>query len=522
MLNGFRAPLLSVPVKSLVIPVALTAFAIASGCKTRHFNPISDAKGTNQEDTAKLEQSLRRLLGLDGRPEDVKLLVDQWFSDPLSGKARSTEDTVVTALRLKKSDRARWERVRGDALAKAKGIPDFRPGEPTSYAILLRFLFEDKPFIVEYVKQKAGYYYEPVTSKSLDERCAAGKSSVFAQGTPDKRFQSSFPPILMNLDRDVVEEVLATFPSFYDRAYKKFVLPNRGRTNEEKGPLCEEIKPKGQGGKRLVDTFHRYTTLPEQHFYRNFQASRTQGRDAELAAGEAYEKYLTSMRLSGGFRRPVGEDGQPVVLGNEQGGYGTPVITRAIGIIQQRLAAHNAAHADKPKAFHVFGGSLPRGTATLKSSDIDGFFKIDDPNQPMTYLGELDSERTKELAAGIKRALRAEISTEFQDEVEFTKDGFDVADEKMHRNPYVRSLTEFNLSEINPILFEVAEDRVCIIIHTVDKETVSNEVLRRKGVMVFPAGAFFETVSLPGGAPKPTANRSACHTRRREPGQRRP
>lgn len=477
---------------------AVSLTLMISACSSGEKGTLS---GAREMETMRLYQSLKGTL-LSPSGIDAK----SWFVSPFVNDSKKrvtkTENFVDGVLRLKQADPELYAKLREIALQKANALPQTRnpeTNEPLPYVLFLKLVFEDEATWVSYVKEKSGY-----------DAVKEGKDP-YLQGTPDRRFQDSMAPLLIQLDRSIVDAIMPYFPSVYPDANKKYVLrPQPGERSQD-----VRWKSSGQGPKRLMDSFVRYTQMPEYAFMGTFMSQKEQfvagGMEAALAheraAGEAYEEYLKETRKVSGFDYPAGSLRGVSGVGLEQADYNAEVLAEVVFTIQKQIQKSNRGHQEPYEAIHILGGSLPRGTATLSSSDIDSLIKLRNGK----YLGLVDRARGEALAGAITQAIRANLRDKYDPAVDYN---LEVADDKMSSHRFVQKLNEFDLSKINPMLLEVGESHVCLIIHNYSKKTTSNQEIQKPGVMVFPIQSWFHRQL---GQPE-VVNQKPCATRRRSPG----
>ncbi len=509
------------------LTTALIILAFYASCQGT--NPLEDLSQTNARRSPHSQQEndlqlARRLyqdsdqMLMNAFQQRSQLNAEQWFRTPFQDTAKSriskTEKFVSQVLKLKQVDRKLYQALRDKALTLADAqIPqhDSKTGELRPTILFLKLLFEDKQTWISYVKEKSGY----------DHHTRGGDR--YDQGTSDRRFQDAMAPLLVQLDKSIVQELTPLFAPIYAKAGKKYLL-------RDHPPGIDISKSDGQGPKRLIDSFVRYTSLPEYAFMKNFTAAQKRGHAPEFAAGQAYEAYLAEVRRVSGFSQKISPKKKGSALGVKQADYDTEVMARILFRIQDTLRTNNSLHAPSYHAIQIIGGSFARGTSTLggwkmekvtkrngqvkeerPGSDIDTLIKLRNGK----YIGLQNRERGMKLAELLTGNIRKHLNTNYSPKVIYN---LQVNDDKLSRYSFVRQLNEFDLSKINPFLIEVGQDHICLIIHNYRNSTVSNLEIRQPGVMVFPIQSHFHKVA----GRKPVRNGSKCLTQRREPWSYRP
>lgn len=518
-IKGHNSQLSKCTVRTLALAFATAVAAQVSGCGSPLAQRLHKTTSTNflHKDKSDQKKHVQRIyLNIDSAL-NARHGIDAagWFRSPFLDKHKTrvtdTEKFVQRVLRLKQLDPTLYHALREKALLKAAALSGQRePADSESfpYALFLRLIFEDHETWISYVREKSGIsHVEEGTDPHL-------------QGTPDRRFQDALAPVLVQLDKTIVNALLPQFFKVYPNAGKRYLLRNPA-------PDGKQWKSDGQGPKRIIDSFVRYTTLPEYDFMSRFLEAR-KSLDPELAAGIAYEAYLKDIRQISGFpAQPLIQRGTEV--GTTQAAYDTTVLAEILFEIQKHLRKDNENREMASRAILIFGGSLPRGTATLgelqmgesltpqpngrtetttrrQGSDIDTLIKLTNGQ----YLGVTDKNRGLQLANILTEGIRSHLNQTYSSRVIFN---LEVNDDKLSRHRFVQKLTEFDLSKINPVLLEIGQDHICLIIHNFSNRTTSNLEILRPGVMVFPIQSHFQKVS----GRKITPNESPCVSQRRAP-----
>lgn len=505
--------------RTLALFFAVILTAQVSGCGSPWAGELRDStfSGFSRSRKDDRKKSVQKLyLEIDAalnahRGLDAAAWFRSPFVDEIKTRVNETERFVQRVLRLKQLDRTLYNALREKALLKASALSaqrDPATGDVLPYVLFLRLIFEDHQTWISYVREKSGISH------------AEEGTDPFLQGTPDRRFQDALAPVLVQLDRNIVNALLPQFAKVYPGAGKKYLLRNPA-------PGGKEWKSDGQGPKRLIDSFVRYTVLPEYSFLNTFLEAQ-KNQPPELAAGAAYEAYLKDVRQLSGFpMKPVVRKGTAV--GTAQADYDTTVLAEILFEIQNQLRKDNGNRAVGQRAIQILGGSLPRGTSTLgglemevsqkqqpgarsaattsrPGSDIDTLLKLTNGE----YLGLVDQKRGLQLARNLTGGIRTHLNRTYSNEVIYN---LEVNDDKLSKHRFVQKLNEFDLSKINPILLEVGQDHICLIIHNYSRRTTSNLEIQKPGVMVFPVQSHFQKVS----GRTITPNASPCVTQRQDP-----
>jgi hypothetical protein len=198
-------------------------------------------------------------------------------------------------------------------------------------------------------------------------------------GTPDKRFTRGLAPFIASLPPALKRRIL-DISSRSNNKFEKYYV----------GPLAEK-QGTGQGPKRILDSVFRFAANWKSCFIEIGSKPPSEARRREALAC-----YWRMNREMYGVGTSCESD--------STGCYEFDDLEVIHGLVSRAL--FERLPADKQNATMVYGGSLAKGVADFKVSDLDVFFLNGRASGKPTYLAESHLELVRGIRAAATDSLR--------------------------------------------------------------------------------------------------------------------
>lgn len=452
--------------KPVTLAIALLTFSACGGFSQKLIRSSdgthTELSGRSRLDAVQMYHQYRKTQ----RPERFSLLNPKdFFSQNLKNPAaRRTHDFMLNVLDLRDRNRASYQQLRDLVF---EDFPVLRDPEQlrSDELVFFRMLFEDPISWNYYLGQVSGLH---TTDRTLI-------------GPPDRRFETALAPLLTRLSQPVRASADRILFQKYATASK--ITEQRRFPG---GPF--ERNHEGMGPKRIFDTYYRLAHVPDRwllHRYSELKkaANRTLlPTDAQMVMGQAYEELVALTRQKHGLAEAEGLSKASGTIGSRMADYDLRTFYRLLDGLQQGLRQAESDRSATGVSL-LFGGSMARGTATLQTSEIDGYLKTGNRR----YFAERGLNLSRRLEDRLTKAARAAVVPFLGRDVaaNLGSDAMRIGDDKSHPSAFVRNLDEVNLGRINPIAFEVTPDEICLVVYSVPLRPASASDLESPTIRVF-------------------------------------